>query len=210
VEVTGEPVDVPMLAAALAEAVVGQDVCLIRGPLSWAGHLWEIEHPLDYLGIDGGAGLGSGPGMAIGAALALKGSGRLPIAVFGDGDFTMGVTALWTAVHYRIPLLIVIANNTSFYNDELHQERMANQRGRVVNNKWIGQRMADPDIDLAMLARAQGAVGIGPAWTMEELRTSLNQAVSALREGKVVVVDARVAPGYDASTTKGMQQTAKG
>jgi len=39
----------------------------------------------------------------VGAALALKGSGRLPISICGDGDFLMGVTALWTAVHYQIP-----------------------------------------------------------------------------------------------------------
>lgn len=204
----GTDVDVPLLAAALAEAVGGNDVCLIRGPLSWAGHLWEIKHPLDYLGIDGGAGLGSGPGMAIGAALALKDSGRLPIAVFGDGDFMMGSTALWTAVHYRIPVMIVVANNTSFFNDELHQERVARQRDRVVGNKWIGQRMADPDIDIAMIARAQGAVGIGPARDLTQLRTCLADAVAALREGKVVVVDARVLPGYDANTTQSMQKAA--
>ena len=42
--------------------------------------------------------MGSGPGMAVGAALALNGSGRLPVAILGDGDYLMGVTALWTAV----------------------------------------------------------------------------------------------------------------
>ncbi|MBZ9942285.1 thiamine pyrophosphate-binding protein [Mesorhizobium sp. BR1-1-13] len=204
----GTHVDIPLLAAALAEAVHGNDVCLIRGPLSWAGHLWEIEHPLDYLGIDGGAGLGSGPGMAIGAALALRGSGRLPVAVFGDGDFMMGSTAIWTAVHYRIPVMIVVANNTSFFNDELHQERMARQRDRVVGNKWIGQRMADPDIDIAMVARAQGATGIGPARDLLELRRCLAEAVAAVQKGQVVVVDARVLPGYDANTTQSMQKTA--
>jgi thiamine pyrophosphate-dependent acetolactate synthase large subunit-like protein len=203
---TDEPLSVPTLAAALAEAVEGEEVCLIRGPLSWAGKLWTVKHPLDYLGIDGGAGLGSGPGMAIGAALALKGTGRLPIAVFGDGDFMMGSSAIWTAVHYRIPVLIVVANNTSFFNDELHQERMARQRGRVVDNKWIGQRMADPDIDLGMVARAQGAVGIGPVTDLAELRESLAQAIAALKEGRTVVVDVRVLPGYDPGTSKAMAQ----
>jgi thiamine pyrophosphate-dependent acetolactate synthase large subunit-like protein len=42
-------------------------------------------------------------------------------AVLGDGDYLMGVTALWTGVHYRVPVLIIIANNESFFNDELHQ-----------------------------------------------------------------------------------------
>ena len=39
---------------------------------------------------------------------------------------------------------------------------MARLRHRPVENKWIGQRIADPEIDLAALARAQGAVGFGP------------------------------------------------
>ena len=98
---------------------------------------------------DGGGGVGGGPGISVGAALALKGCGRLPVAVCGDGDFLMGVTALWTAAHYRIPLLIVVANNRSFFNDELHQERVARMRNRPVENRWIGQRISEPDIDLA-------------------------------------------------------------
>ena len=59
----------------------------------------------------------------------------------------MGVTALWTAVHYELPCLMIVANNRSFYNDELHQERVATERGRPVENKWIGQRIDEPDID---------------------------------------------------------------
>jgi thiamine pyrophosphate-dependent acetolactate synthase large subunit-like protein len=196
-----QALSVPLLGAALGEAVTGREVCLIRGPLSWAGHLWSIDHPLDYLGIDGGAGLGSGPGLAVGAALAMRGSGRLPIAVFGDGDFMMGATAIWTAAHYRIPMLIIVSNNASFFNDELHQERMAKQRDRVVANKWIGQRMADPDIDIAMVARGQGAIGIGPVRDLAALETGLAQALAALDDGQVVVMDVRVAPGYDPSAT---------
>src|SRR5262249_37153950 len=106
----------------------------VRLPLGWPGQYCRFEHPLDYIGFDGGGGIGSGPGMAVGAALALRelGSDRLPVAVLGDGDYLMGVTALWTGVHYRVPLLIVVANNESFFNDELHQERMARLRDRPV------------------------------------------------------------------------------
>src|SRR4029077_13521382 len=142
------------LAAALREAVGSRPSCLIRGPLAWAGNTWDVAHPLDALGGDGGGGVGAGPGMAVGAALALRGSGRLPGAVCGDGDFLMGATALWTAVHYNIPLLVVVANNRSCFNDELHQERVARRRNRPVENRWIGQRIGDPEIDLAQLARA--------------------------------------------------------
>jgi len=193
-----------MLAAALAEATAGQEICLVRGPNAWAGHLWTIEHPLDYLGIDGGAGLGSGPGLVVGAALALHDTSRLAVAVMGDGDYLMGATALWTAAHYGLPLLIVIANNQSFYNDEVHQERMARQRGRLVANKWIGQHITGPDIDLAMLARNQGAVGLGPISQPDALGAALAEAVAAARGGNVVVVDVHVRPGYDPATTRNM------
>src|SRR4029079_6583485 len=126
------------------------------------GATWIFDHPLDYLGSDGGGGVGGGPGISVGAALALKDGGRLAVAVCGDGDFLMGATALWTATHYRIPLLIVVANNRSFYNDAVDQEPVARMRTRPVENKWIGQRIADPDIDIAAMARAQGAHGFGP------------------------------------------------
>jgi acetolactate synthase-1/2/3 large subunit len=170
----------------------------VRLPLGWPGRYCGFEHPLDYIGFDGGGGIGSGPGMAAGAALALRdlGSDRLPVAVLGDGDYLMGVTALWTAVHYRVPVLILVANNESFFNDELHQERVARLRGRPVENRWIGQRMSDPAIDLAQLARAQGAIGYGPVRSAEELEPALEQAVSDVRAGAVAVVDARVAPEY--------------
>ena len=129
---------------ALRGALGGAPACLVRVPLGWGGADLEVAHPLDFLGMDGGAGIGSGPGMAVGAALALEGSGRLPVAVLGDGDFLMGGTAVWTAAHYRLPLLIVVANNAFFYNDVVHQERVAAQRQRPARNSWIGQAITDP------------------------------------------------------------------
>ena len=150
---------------------------------------------------DGGGGLGAGPGVTVGAALALKGTGRIPIGICGDGDFLMGATALWTAAHYRIPLLIVVANNRSFYNDEVHQERVARMRNRPVENKWIGQRISDPDIDLAALARAQGALGFGPIEDVDQLGPTFAKAIAAVEQGQVAVVDVRVAPGYTPAMT---------
>lgn len=187
---------VPHLAAALFDAVGSRPVSLLHLPLSWDGGFWPFRHPLDFLGSDGGGGIGGGPGISVGAALALRGSGRLPVSICGDGDFLMGVTALWTAAHYRIPLLLVVANNQSFFNDEVHQERMARERGRPVENKWIGQRMTDPELDVAGLARAQGAQGFGPVKDVADLPAAFAAAIAAVEAGGVAVVDVRVAPGY--------------
>ena len=142
--------------------------------------------------------------MTIGAAMALRGSGRLPMAVLGDGDTLMAIQAFWTAAHYRVPLLAVIANNRSFYNDEVHQERVAKARNRPVENKWIGQRISEPDIDIAAMARAQGLTGIGPVRTAGELVAALREAVPLVRAGAAVLIDARVAPGYNPAMTAGL------
>jgi len=199
-------IQVPHIATALHAVLGDAPATMIRLPLSWADGLWEFRHPLDYLGTDGGGGIGSGPGMSVGAALALRDSGneRLPVAVLGDGDFLMGVTALWTAVHYAIPLLVIVANNLSFFNDELHQERVARQRSRPVENRWIGLRMADPPLDLAMLARGQGAQAHGPVDTVSRLATALREAIAEVRRGAVSVVDVRVAPEYDRAASSGV------
>ncbi len=201
------PINVPLLAAALRRAVAGQRVSLLHLPIGWDAAAWPFRHPLDFLGGDGGAGIGAGPGISVGAALALIGSGRLPVGICGDGDFLMGATALWTAVHYHIPLLLVVANNRSFFNDELHQERVARMRGRPVENRWIGQRISDPDIDHAGLARAQGAAGFGPVTQAGELEAVFAQALAAVAAGGVVVVDAHVTPGYTPAMTAAMTRT---
>ena len=195
------PISVPQMAQALRKALGRRRASLLHVSLSWNAAAWPFREPLDYIGGDGGAGIGAGPGVAVGAALALRGSGRLPVAVCGDGDFLMGVTALWTAVHYGIPLLVVVANNRSFFNDELHQERVARARNRPVENRWIGQRIGDPEIDLARMAEAQGAKGLGPVHDAGDLADVFARAIAAVEGGAVAVVDVRVAPGYSPAAT---------
>ncbi len=205
--IQGGPLTVPMLSKALKAAVKGLTVSLIRAPLSWSGEMWDIEHPLDYLGYEGGGGVGAGPGVSIGAALALKGTDRLPVAVMGDGDYMMGVNALWTASNAQIPLLIIVVNNRSFFNDEVHQERVARQRGRPVENKWIGQRISNPAPDLAMMARGQGMEGIGPIETGAELEKALAEAIKVVQGGKAIVLDVIVSTGYSAAMTAGLTRS---
>ena len=203
-------VNIRAIAENLNLQTAGQDVCLMRLPIGWHGSYSAFNHPLDYLGYDGGGGIGSGPGMCVGAALALRGSGRMPIGVVGDGDYLMGVTALWTACHYQIPLLLIVANNNSYFNDEMHQERVALQRDRPVENRWIGMRMSEPDIDLAAMARAQGALGFGPITDLEALQQAIADGLAAVRGGKVCVLDVRVAAGYDADLSGQATRSASG
>ena len=200
----GDRLPLEELARVTTDSLAPHRPSYIRLPLGWPGEYCRFAHPLDYIGFDGGGGIGSGPGMAIGAALALRGSDRLPVAVVGDGDYLMGLTALWTGVHYRVPVLIIVANNESFFNDELHQERMARLRGRPVENRWIGMRMSDPALDLATLARGQGAKGYGPVRNASELASTIERAVADVRAGAVTVIDVRVLPEYSRAVSSSM------
>jgi thiamine pyrophosphate-dependent acetolactate synthase large subunit-like protein len=168
---------------------------LIRAPLGWHAGALAFRHPLDYLGYDGSGGIGSGPGHAVGAALALKGTGRLPVALVGDGDFLMGVTALWTAVHHRIPVLVMIANNTSYFVDEEHQRTVSRQRGRKLENAWIGQRLEDPPIDLPAMARAQGC-SVERVARRSDLTAAIERGIAAVDAGACHVIDVKILPDY--------------
>jgi len=184
------------LARCLAELREGRQFTFTRVPIGWASDQYHFREPLDYLGTDGGGGLGSGAGMAVGVGLALRDSGRVPMTIIGDGDFTQGATALWTAAHYRIPVLVIVANNRSNFNDEVHQGQVAQERGRPVENKWIGMRLSDPNIDLSAIARAQGVEAAGPIDKVADLRPALEKAIAVVEAGRPYFLDIVVEPGY--------------
>jgi len=202
-----EVLSMTRFAGALGEGFKDTLITLVRLPLGWDGGFWHFRHPLDYLGYDGGAGIGSGPGMLVGAALALRDTDRVPVAVLGDGDTMMGISALWTAARYQIPMLVIVCNNRSYYNDEVHQEKVAKVRGRPVENKWIGQSISGPDLDFVALAKAQGFVGIGPVSTPVALADAIKDGLEQVKDGASVLIDARVEPGYAEAMSKGMTET---
>jgi len=193
---TGDRVNLRNVAAAWQDAVGDQGVTFASLARAWPIDLWPHRHPLDYLGKDGGGGVGSGPGIAIGAALALKDSGRLTVGVLGDGDCLMSMNALWTAARYGIPVLFIVANNRSYYNDELHQEGVARHRGRSPENRWIGQSIDHPAPDIAKLAEAQGLVGIGPLTRIGELKDAMRRGVECVRGGRPCLIDVHIDPGH--------------
>jgi thiamine pyrophosphate-dependent acetolactate synthase large subunit-like protein len=180
------------MAEALDRVRGDRELCFTQVSLGWPAATCDFRSPLDFLGRDGGAGVGSGPGIAVGVALALADSDRIPVAIVGDGDFAMGANAIWTAVHYQLPLVVLIANNRSYMNDERHQQRVAKTRNRPVDNKWIGQRMEDPIIDHAGMARAQGAEGLGPITEHDDLEVAIDRALDVAERGGVAVVDIHV------------------
>jgi thiamine pyrophosphate-dependent acetolactate synthase large subunit-like protein len=116
------------------------------------------------------------------------------VAVIGDGELLAAPSALWTAAHHKIPVLFVINNNQSYFNDEEHQDTVARERGRPRENRWIGQRMDTPAVDFASLAKDLGVEGIGPVEDPAALAAAYKRAIAALDDGRPALVDVRIAP----------------
>ena len=201
----GEHLNLRHVAQALAAATGEQPVTFATLGRGWPIDIWPHRHPLDYLGKDGGGGLGSGPGLTLGAALALRDSGRLTVGMLGDGDTLMGINALWSAAHSNIPVLVIVANNRSYYNDELHQEGVALKRGRDPANRWIGQSIDRPAPDIARLAEGQGWMGIGPVTKVAELGDVMKRAIECVRAGKPCLVDVHIDARHGRNLRESMQ-----
>ena len=192
----GQPMSLWDMAMTVREFAKKYPVTFARLPIGWPGEAYEFDGPLSFMGNDGGGAVGTGPGHTIGAALALKDTDRLTIGVLGDGDYLMGVSALWTASHFEIPVMIVVADNRSYFNDEMHQERVAQMRSRPAQNRWIGQRIDDPRVDLVAMARAQGFASEEPVSTVEALAKALKRGAEIVANGGRYFIDSVVQPGY--------------
>ncbi len=190
------PVSFPRLAADLWDAVKDEDWMLVNRTLrGWTRRLWNWTSPSQYVGALMGGGVGYGIGHAMGAALAHRGTDKLCIDIQPDGDFLYTPSGLWTAAHHRIPLLIVMFNNRSYYNDEDHQILMARARGRPVENAHIGLRIDEPAVDFAGLARAFGVYAEGPIDDPAVLGPALQRAVHYVRrERQPALVDVITQP----------------
>ncbi|MGQ0550988.1 MAG: thiamine pyrophosphate-binding protein [Armatimonadota bacterium] len=185
------PIAFSRLASDLWQVVKDEHWVLVNRTLrGWTRRLWDWTAPSQYVGALMGGGVGYGVGHSIGAALAHLGSDALCIDIQPDGDLLYTPGALWTAAHHRIPLLVVMFNNRSYYNDEDHQILMAKARGRPVENAHIGLQIVDPPVDFAGLARSFGVHGEGPVEDPADLRPALERAVRYVKkERRPALVD---------------------
>src|SRR3990172_9485891 len=185
-----KPVATSRLYSEMAELLKNEDWVLTNGTSSGRENVFFPEKKLNQiLGKYKGGGLGYGLPASLGAALAHKGSDKLCVDLQPDGDMLFTASGLWTAAHHKIPLLIIVCSNHSYYNDEEHQERMAVLRGRPVENKTIGIRIEDPVVDFTSLARSYGVWGAGPVTEPGDLKKVLRDALKVVKEGKPALVD---------------------
>ena len=185
------PLALSTIAQELWEAVRDQDWVIGNGDFrGWAQRLWDFTSCHQDQDGRGGGGLGQGLGHAIGVALANRDKGRLTINIQSDGDMLFTPAALWTAVHHRIPMLVVMYNNRTYGNDLGHQAAMAQVRARPEERKTIGIDIDDPYVDFVGLARSFGAWAEGPIERAEDLRPAFDRAKREVVEnGRVALVD---------------------
>jgi acetolactate synthase-1/2/3 large subunit len=191
------PVSTGRLCAEIWAQIKDEDwslVSLLRHFSWWPLRLWPFDKHYQYIGIQGGGGVGYNAPASVGAALANKKYGRLSISIQDDGDLLFGPTVLWTAAHHHIPLLSVMHNNRAYHEELMHVQRMANRHNRGVDRAHIGTTFEDPAVDFAKLAQGLGVYAEGPITDPIEIAPALKRAIAVVKRGEPALVDVVTQP----------------
>ena len=177
---TAEHVDPRTLSIALDDLLPTE-----RTVATDSGHF--LGYPSMYLSVPDHKGFvfpnafqSVGLGLASGIGAAVARPDRLCVAAVGDGGALMSLGELETAARYRLPMLVVVYNDSA-YGAEVHH---FGPEGQPVNIARF------PDTDFAALARAAGAEGVA---VRKEGDLAPVEGWLERRDGPLVV-DAKVNP----------------
>ncbi len=189
-----KPTSTARLAAEVWEAIKGEDWVLAHGSLSgWERRLWEMTEGSRC--VAGGGGTGTGMGVALGIALAFRGTGKVCVSIQNDGDLLYTPGSLWTAAAHDIPMLVVMFNNRSYYQDVGHQTAITTIRQRPLEHVGVGVNLDRPATDFAMLARSFNLYGDGPILDSDAIRPALARGLKVLKEeGRLALIDTITQP----------------
>jgi len=183
----------PVQPLALLEAIgamLPKDAVVIEEILSSAPGVRSMIDSNDeqsYFGLRGG-GIGWGLPAAIGAKIALP--DRPVVALIGDGSAMYTVQGLWTAAHYRLPVIWVIFNNLSY---RILKQRLVMLRGLAEQaDRFVGMELTDPAIDFVGLARSLG-IEAQRAATVKDATDLIGKA---LKDGTPLLIDVDMERGY--------------
>ncbi len=133
----------------------------------WAAQNLHFCHSRRFISSGGLGTMGFGMGAAIGAQLGTK---EHTVLVTGDGSFGMCLNELATAVTNRIPLVILLLNNSVL--------GMVRQWQTLFFDKHYSNTILDRQTDFVRLAQAFGADGLRVE-TIEALDAALEKAFAA-------------------------------
>lgn len=99
--------------AALAEAWPADGIAVVESPSSTIAlrNRLRLSQPGSYFFTASG-GLGFGISAAVGVQLAQP--ARPVVCVLGEGSAQYGITALWTAVAYKVPVTFLVLRNQEY------------------------------------------------------------------------------------------------
>jgi thiamine pyrophosphate-dependent acetolactate synthase large subunit-like protein len=160
----------------------------------WPWRLWDFDKHYQYIGAQGGSGIGYGAPAAVGAALANRKHGRLSVNFQCDGDLNYAPSVLWTAAHHRIPMLTLMHNNRAYHQEIMQVQIMANRANRGIDRTHIGTTITDPNIDYATIARGFGMYGEGPITDPKELGPAIARAIAVVKRGEPALIDVVTQP----------------
>jgi len=146
----------------------------------WAAQFYHFDYPDTFISSGGLGTMGFGLPAAIGAQVAFP--NRTVVDIAGDGSIQMNIQELATAVHYNLPVKVVILNN-SFLG-------MVRQWQEMFYGKRYSQTHMKQTLDFVKLAEAFGAVGLR-ATKPEEVEDVLRKG---LETPGVVMMDFQVEP----------------
>lgn len=158
------------------------------GILPWIRKLWNLDKLGCYLGFSGGAGLGYGLGASIGAALAYKGTDTVCINLQTDGDFLCTPSALWTAQHEAVPMLIIMLNNRAYNNTKEHALYIGQQRQRKSIDAETGSHLTNPNVDYPLMARSFGMKAFDSIDNVDAIIPTVQQAFDYIKTHKQPVL----------------------
>ena len=191
------PISTARLSAELWAQIKDADWSLVSDASfvsSWPLRLWNFEKHYQFIGGQGGYGVGYGAPAAAGGALANRKYGRLTVAIQNDGDLMYSPGVLWTAAHHHIPLLSVMHNNRAYHQETMHVQRMASRHQRGIDQASVGTALHEPHIDYGGLARSLGVHGEGPNADPKDLGPAIQRALAVVKRGEPALVDVVTQP----------------
>jgi acetolactate synthase I/II/III large subunit len=187
------PISTARLCMEIWQKIKNLDWSLVSQPFFqsfWPQRLWVMNQHHQFNGSSGGFGIGYGAPAAVGAALAQREHGRIPINIQPDGDLLYSPGVFWTAAHHDIPLLSIMHNNRGYHQEVMHVQRMALQRQRGIDGQAkTGNTFEDPDIDFATMAKSMGLWSSGPISEPNDLATAIARALDVVKQGEPALVD---------------------
>ena len=131
----------------------------------WAAQYVKFQHTRRFISSGGLGTMGFGMGAAMGAAMGTR---QRTVLVTGDGSFGMNLNEMATAVANRVPLVILLMNNSVL--------GMVRQWQTLFFDKHYSNTMLDSrQTDFVKLAEAFGAAG-SRATNLDELDEALKKA----------------------------------